>query len=739
MASQESPPVPADPKTLKYDLTISFSTADEIPVRRIEEFLKKKGLIVWVKSNSDQSQSKLLADDRSLSHGHRNRSSRRDANEACLYFAAMESVAQAMQQSELVLACISDSFKHSNTCRAEVDFALACQKPILTLIVREAVKIDGWLQSSVGSKVCADAARFDLEEAFTVLMTEVDQQRLSRVSYIHSSPSKMGRQARPDSAVPASTLSSRVPPTPIPTTVASEVEQPSRDPNLRTATPAHNTSSAPESIRSQQQQRSSVITPSAVSNRSEVSSRATPSINIQELDSRKPSSGSVTPAQDNSKVPDHVERRSQQSFVTSPATVSTRSEVSVRVTSSIHTERHVSVNSAAQTPVPTLDHSRLSEPSVSQQQRSPVASPSASSARSQVPSTTTLATDTQQKQGSHNSTSESIAPARETPKVIEPVESQQQFEEPPAPVAGSVEKKGPGRSAFRSSTESSDSSESDSESPSATSNRTELSANNSISNSNPSAAQHSAPSALVHQTQPKIMGPMPPAGPIAVNPYPQHGSTIPVPYVSIVQQQRAPALPARPATNGQAPQAIGQPSAFEEYTRRTTRDSTYRSMPVHLWTNKDVLDFLFDSNLQPMMPLCESMVGQDFTRFSRSCQVDASRLYDQLNAALRSRFQGLTLPMGTFTQFLTKIDSVVGPAHGGVPPIQPVVPNAVTSILPIPANTEPLNIQSSRSPVNSSPGSGRRIIERAAFRPDSNNARPYNFVVEVLETPVTEA
>jgi hypothetical protein len=96
-----------------------------------------------------------------------------------------------------------------------------------------------------------------------------------------------------------------------------------------------------------------------------------------------------------------------------------------------------------------------------------------------------------------------------------------------------------------------------------------------------------------------------------------------------------------------------------EYLNRNTSKSTYNSISINQWTRNDVLDFLHDTNLHYMMPLCELMTGLGLIKLFRICQTKPNRFYRQLNEELTSRFNGLYLPIGIFTQFLSEIDRLI--------------------------------------------------------------------------------
>jgi hypothetical protein len=96
-----------------------------------------------------------------------------------------------------------------------------------------------------------------------------------------------------------------------------------------------------------------------------------------------------------------------------------------------------------------------------------------------------------------------------------------------------------------------------------------------------------------------------------------------------------------------------------DYLNRNTSKSTYKSSSINQWTRKDVLDFLYDTNLHYMMPVCELMTGPGLIKLFRICQTKPSRFYKQLNEEIISRFNGLHLPIGIFAQFLSEMDRLI--------------------------------------------------------------------------------
>jgi hypothetical protein len=170
----------------------------------------------------------------------------------------------------------------------------------------------------------------------------------------------------------------------------------------------------------------------------------------------------------------------------------------------------------------------------------------------------------------------------------------------------------------------------------------------------------------------------------------------------------------------------------KEYLNRDTSNSTYHSIAVHNWTNKDVLDFLFDSKLYLMMPLCESLNGHGLKKFFRMCQKKPTKFYTQLNDELHSRFDDL-LSMGIFTQFLTEIEQILQPRQEIQPitkvfrsPENIVKSDSTTSVLkdlPSSANTVKSNTTTAvptSSPTNIVKGDSSTLVRTTSSSPTNS-------------------
>uniref|UniRef100_A0A1I8IB28 TIR domain-containing protein n=1 Tax=Macrostomum lignano TaxID=282301 RepID=A0A1I8IB28_9PLAT len=83
-------------------------------------------------------------------------------------------MAEAVENSAVILMCMSQSYKNSPHCRHEADYAYKLQKPIVPLVMEPKYQPDGWLGLLMGSKMFYDFSDEDLfEESFANLLKEL--------------------------------------------------------------------------------------------------------------------------------------------------------------------------------------------------------------------------------------------------------------------------------------------------------------------------------------------------------------------------------------------------------------------------------------------------------------------------------------------------------------------------------------------------------------------------------------
>ncbi|CAF2350000.1 unnamed protein product [Rotaria sp. Silwood2] len=133
-------------QVFQYDMMISYCHADQELIRKIHKFLVDQGFKIWIDLNN-------------------------------MYGPAMSAMADAVENSEFVIMCMSDSYKRSTYCQAEAEYAFNCKRRLLPLIVREGYRPDGWLGFMIGSRIYVDFGRFDFNTACEKLIAEISLQR----------------------------------------------------------------------------------------------------------------------------------------------------------------------------------------------------------------------------------------------------------------------------------------------------------------------------------------------------------------------------------------------------------------------------------------------------------------------------------------------------------------------------------------------------------------------------------
>jgi hypothetical protein len=141
--SQSSPP--SLPKTTKkqYDIMISYSHNDKELCHRILNILEKDKLNVWIDSQ--------------LMHG-----------------ATFDAMAKAIENTEFVLMCMSDTYKQSPFCEMEASYAVKRRCRIIPLIMTPNYKADGWLGVLTSALIYVDFPKLGFDKAYNELKKQIE-------------------------------------------------------------------------------------------------------------------------------------------------------------------------------------------------------------------------------------------------------------------------------------------------------------------------------------------------------------------------------------------------------------------------------------------------------------------------------------------------------------------------------------------------------------------------------------
>ncbi|XP_076444160.1 uncharacterized protein LOC143282413 [Babylonia areolata] len=88
----------------------------------------------------------------------------------------LQAMAEAVEQADAVLMCMSERYKNSPNCRTEAEYAFALHKPIIPLLMERNYKPDGWLGILRGSKLFFDfSGKYPYEKKLEELVKELGQ------------------------------------------------------------------------------------------------------------------------------------------------------------------------------------------------------------------------------------------------------------------------------------------------------------------------------------------------------------------------------------------------------------------------------------------------------------------------------------------------------------------------------------------------------------------------------------
>lgn len=128
--------------TYKYDIMISYSHRDKIICSKIQQQLVQDGYRVWF-------------------------------DEDCLRGMTMAGIAEAIENSQSVLICMSDRYKESVYCQSEAHYAYERRCHLLPIVVQSNYKPDGWLGIIVSGRIYVDFISEGFDEAYRTLKVEI--------------------------------------------------------------------------------------------------------------------------------------------------------------------------------------------------------------------------------------------------------------------------------------------------------------------------------------------------------------------------------------------------------------------------------------------------------------------------------------------------------------------------------------------------------------------------------------
>jgi len=86
---------------------------------------------------------------------------------------ALQSMAEAVEDSQVVIICMTENYFQSPNCRLEAEYATKLNKTILPVLLQNQFQPLGWLGIILGSKIYYDFASSTFEEKFPSFYNEI--------------------------------------------------------------------------------------------------------------------------------------------------------------------------------------------------------------------------------------------------------------------------------------------------------------------------------------------------------------------------------------------------------------------------------------------------------------------------------------------------------------------------------------------------------------------------------------
>ena len=86
----------------------------------------------------------------------------------------MDAMAQAIEQSQMIIICMSEDYRRSNFCRAEAHYAFQRQLKLVPVLLQKHYKPDEWLLFLIGPLMYVDFIKYEFPKAMEMLLKELE-------------------------------------------------------------------------------------------------------------------------------------------------------------------------------------------------------------------------------------------------------------------------------------------------------------------------------------------------------------------------------------------------------------------------------------------------------------------------------------------------------------------------------------------------------------------------------------
>jgi hypothetical protein len=142
------------PQPYKYDIMISYSHKDKELCHRLYYRLLEDKFRVWIDLEN-------------------------------MYGPIVERMAEAIENSEFVLLCMSNAYKSSSYCQLEAEYAFKFQTCLIPLVVKKDFTQTGWLGMLCGLRLHIDFTKTTFDIAYENLCIEIQRYRTQSTETKH--------------------------------------------------------------------------------------------------------------------------------------------------------------------------------------------------------------------------------------------------------------------------------------------------------------------------------------------------------------------------------------------------------------------------------------------------------------------------------------------------------------------------------------------------------------------------
>ena len=92
----------------------------------------------------------------------------------------MQTIAEAIEQSQYILICISDSYCISPYCQSEAQYAFEKRRVLIPIKVQTNYKPQGWLALTLSGRMYVDFTKMNFDNAYAQLLAQFQHHRIKQ-------------------------------------------------------------------------------------------------------------------------------------------------------------------------------------------------------------------------------------------------------------------------------------------------------------------------------------------------------------------------------------------------------------------------------------------------------------------------------------------------------------------------------------------------------------------------------